>query len=213
MPKYHYCEQYSDEYDRLHLGLPSPSNFSKIITPKGDPSKQWENYAYHLLAERLLQRKVNSYTSPFMENGMEMEPQAAAEYELLTDNETKKVGIVLDDLGRWCCSPDRLVGDDGLLQIKCPQPNTQLKYLVTGKTDRDYWPQLQGELFVTGRQWVDIYAWSPELPPSLIRVERDVEFIAGLEKLLIDFNIFMEKVTNKINSMRNLNTRKEYENV
>jgi len=200
-PVYHFCEQYSDQYDRLKLGLPTSSSFDKIITPDGKPSKSWEKYAYHLIAERCLERHINTYTSPYMETALMSEADAAAWYEFDHEVQVKKVGFVTNEKKTIGCSPDRLVGEDGLLEIKCPQPQTQIEYLLTGKVDRKYWPQLQGQLFVTERRFVDIVAWHAELPRTVIRVERDVEYIACLEKLLENFNTFLESVMDKISSV------------
>lgn len=198
MPKYHFCDQYSEEYEKLRLGLPTASNFHKIITPTGKPSTQWQNYAYHLIAERILGRKVDTYTSPAMEIGLEMEPYAVAYYECAKDIETKQVGFVTNDAASIGCSPDRLVGEDGLLQIKCPMPHTQVRYWLEGKLDDKHKPQLQGELYITRRHWIDIVSWHPELPRTTIRVERDEVYIACLDKLLLDFNSFIMGVMHKI---------------
>lgn len=205
MPILHKVEQYSDAYDKLRLGLPTASKFDKIITPLGKPTKEsaWQKYAYHLIAERVLQRPINTYTSPAMENGLLMEGDAVAYYEFETERDTALIGFVTTDDGKIGCSPDRLVGDDGLLECKCPQPQTQIEYLLTGKVDREYWPQLQGQLFVTGRQWVDIVSWHPELPRIVIRVERDVEYIACIEKLLGGFVSFMDTIMHKISTTIN----------
>lgn len=210
MPIFHDCDQGTDEWDKLRLGLPTSSSFDKIITPGGKPSKQWQKYAYHLIAERFLDRAVNTYTSPAMELGKMLESDAVGQYELLTGSVAKKIGFVTNDENTIGCSPDRLIGDVGLLEVKCPQPQTQIEYLLTGEIDREYWPQLQGQLFVSGREWVDIIAYMPELPPSIVRVERDVEFIACLESLLSDFNAFLDKVMNKIHELQPIRKGAKY---
>lgn len=204
MPILHHCEQNSDEWDRLRLGIPTSSSFDKIITPLGKPSRQWEKYGFHLIAERLLKRKVDSYTSEWMERGALTESDAAEFYELVKDIKLEPIGFITNDAGTIGCSPDRLIGEDGLLEIKVPKPNTQVEYLLTGKIGREYWPQLQGQLFISGRKWVDILAYHPELPPSIMRVERDIEFIACLERQLEEFTCFIEQVMTKIGSMQNI---------
>jgi hypothetical protein len=203
MPILHKCEQYSDEYDRLKLGIPTSSNFKKIISPQGKPSTSWKKYAYHLIAERLLDRQVDSYTSPYMERGLALESDAAEFYEMLRNRPLEKIGFITNDDKTVGCSPDRLIGDDGLLEIKVPAPQTQIEYLLTGQIDREYWPQLQGQLFVSQREFVDIISYHPELPPSIIRVERDDVFIACLESLLWEFNSFLKEVMAKITTMQN----------
>src|SRR6266446_9195135 len=120
MPIFHDVAQYSESYDRLKLGIPTSSNFHKIITPQGKPSKQWREYACVLIAERILQRKIEFYRSPAMEWGLIVEAEAADWYEFDQDVTAQKVGFITDDNHTIGCSPDRLVGDEGLLEIKAP---------------------------------------------------------------------------------------------
>lgn len=199
MPKYYFdIDQGSERWEYARLGIPTSSNFDKILTPSGKPSKQWEKYAYKLIAERFLDRKIDSYTSAAMENGKIIEEDAANDYELQTERGTKAVGFVTTDDGLVGCSPDRLVGEEGLLEIKCPMPQTQMEYLITGKVDQEYYPQLQGQLYVTGRDWVDIMSFNPELPRCIVRVERDQSFIGCLEEQLFQFNSFLREIMAKI---------------
>jgi hypothetical protein len=198
----HDCAQYSEAYDRLRLGLPTSSNFKKIITSLGEPSKQWRAYAYHLIAERLLGRKVDSYTSPQMERGVIVEAEAAEWYEFAHNQETRRIGFITNDAGTVGCSPDRLIGDDGLLEIKCPSPPGQIEYLLTGKPHRDHRPQLQGQLWITEREWVDILCWHDELPRIVVRAERNEAFIAKLRVEMEKFNDYIDGVMDKIGSVQ-----------
>jgi len=93
MPILHNVAQYSEEYDRLRLGIPTSSHFHKIITPQGKPSKQWREYACVLIAERILQRKIEFYNSPAMERGLIAESEAADWYEFDQDVTVQRVGI------------------------------------------------------------------------------------------------------------------------
>ena len=120
MPIFHDVAQYSDQYDRLKLGIPTSSHFHKIITPQGKPSKQWREYACMLIAERILQRKIDLYKSLPMERGLIVEAEAADWYEFDQDVTVQRVGFITDDDHTIGCSPDRLVGDEGLLEIKAP---------------------------------------------------------------------------------------------
>ncbi len=202
MSIYHDCIQYSDEYDRLKLGLPTSSNFHRIITPGGKPSTQWRGYACKLIAERILQRKVDAYTSPAMENGLIVEAEAVDWYEFarLDANygETTPIGFITNDAGTIGCSPDRLVGDDGLLEIKAPMPHTQIEYWLSGEAKEKYRPQVQGQLYISQRLWVDLVCWHDVLPKVVIRIEPDEKFIAALANELDIFNHFIERVMIKI---------------
>ena len=91
------------------------------------------------------------------------------------------------DDGRYGCSPDRLIAEDGLLELKCPAPHTHVRYLIEGCMDDEKRPQVQMQMLVTGRAWVDLVSYHPELPIVITRVERDVEYIALLAKVLDAF--------------------------
>jgi YqaJ-like viral recombinase domain len=158
MPVFHDVAQYSEEYDRLRLGIPTSSNFHKIITPQGKPSKQWREYACVLIAERILQHKIEFYNSPAMERGLIVEAEAADWYEFDQDVTVQRIGVITDEEHTMGCSPDRLVGDDGLLEIKAPLPHTQVEYWISGELSERFRPQLQGQLYVSQRSWVVSYA-------------------------------------------------------
>jgi hypothetical protein len=199
MPIYHHdVTQYSEAYDRLRLGIPTSSYFHKIITPQGEPSKQWREYACVLIAERMLQRKIELYNSPAMERGLIVEADAADWYEFDQDVTVQRVGFITDDDHTMGCSPDRLVGDDGLLEIKAPLPHTQVEYLISGAVNERFWPQLQGQLYVSQRSWVNIVCWHDVLPKVVMRVEPDEKFIKALDRELQIFNYFIERVMEKI---------------
>jgi hypothetical protein len=204
MPVLHEVAQYSEEYDRLKIGIPTSSNFHKIITPQGKPSKQWREYACVLIAERILQQKIEFYNSPAMERGLIVEAEAADWYEFDQDVTTQRVGFITDDGHTMGCSPDRFVGDDGLLEIKAPLPHTQVGYWISGELNERFRPQLQGQLFISQRSWVDIVCWHDVLPKLVMRVEPDEKFINILDRELQIFNFFIESVMEKIRATHEL---------
>ena len=205
MPIFHHdVAQYSDEYDRLRLGIPTSSNFHKIITPQGKPSKQWREYACVLIAERILQQKIEFYNSPAMERGLIVEADAADWYEFDQDVTTQRVGFITDDNQTLGCSPDRLVGAEGLLEIKAPLPHTQVDYWISGEISERFRPQLQGQLYISQRSWVDIVCWHDVLPKLVMRVEPDEKFIEALDRELLIFNYFIDRVMDKIRATNDL---------
>ena len=204
MPIFHDVAQYSEEHDGLKLGVPTSSNFHKIITPQGKPSKQWREYACVLIAERLLHRKLEFYNSPAMERGLIVEAEAADWYEFDQDVSVQRVGFITDDEHTIGCSPDRLVGDKGLLEIKAPLPHTQVEYWLSGEVSERFRPQLQGQLYISQRCWVDILCWHDVLPKLVVRVEPDDQFIAALDRELQIFNYFIERVMQKIHATSEL---------
>src|SRR5262245_53401693 len=201
MPIFHDVTQYSEAYDRLKIRIPTSSHFHKIITPQGKPSKQWREYACMLIAERILQRKIDHYKSLPMERGLIVEAEAADWYEFDQDVTVQRAGFITDDNRTIGCSPDRLVGDEGLLEIKAPLPQTQVEYWLSGEVNERFRPQLQGQLYVSQRSWVDIVCWHDVLPKVVLRVEPEDGFIKALDRELQIFNFFIEKVMEKISAM------------
>jgi hypothetical protein len=172
--------QGSHEWKLARLGIPTSSQFNLIMAPKTKKlSASAPKYMCQLLAERMTGLPTESYESEFMTRGSALEAAAATAYELEMDCDTTKVGFVMDDSRRWGCSPDRLVGEDGLLEIKCPTPPVHISAMLGLETD-NHVIQCQGQLWVTGRKWVDLMHYSPDLPPVIYRVERDEEYIAEL---------------------------------
>ena len=170
--------QGSSEWFAARVGVPSASCFDKILTTKGEPSKSKEKYRNQLAAERITGIKDETYQSADMLKGIEREDEAAKFYELTQGVEVKKVGLCYPDERKLCCaSPDRLVGNDGLLEIKCPLNYTHVAYLLDEKIIRiEYFQQAQGQLFVTGRKWVDLLTYYPGLRPQIIRMTPDKNF-------------------------------------
>ena len=201
MPIFHDVAQYSEAYESLRLGIPTSSNFHKIITPQGRPSKQWREYACVLIAERILLRKLEFYNSPAMERGLIVEVDAADWYEFDQNVTVQRIGFITDDDHTVGCSPDRLVGDEGLLEIKAPLPHTQVEYWLSGEVNERFRPQLQGQLHVSQRSWVDIVSWHDVLPKLVMRVAPDEKFMKALDRELQIFNFFIERAMEKIRAM------------
>lgn len=193
MQIYEELEQGSLEWHDARAGRATSSEFSKILTPKGRISAQAEGYANQCVSEILLQRATDILDSNYwMERGKILENDAAEFYSLTYSKELKKIGFITTDCGFFGASPDRLVDDEGLLEIKCPAPKTHIGYLTNKQVDKDYYPQLQGQMYICERKWVDIISYHPELPPSVIRVKRDEEYIKKLSEELQKFKDLMK---------------------
>ena len=188
----HDCEQNTEAWHRLRLGIPTASEFHKIITPKKlEISKQASGYMYRLLAEWVTGEQLPNFSSEWMERGQDLEDQAVLAYEMLTGAETRRAGFITTDDGLLGCSPDRLIGDDGDLEIKCPLIQTQIEYALSGTVGEDYMAQLQGRMLIHGRKYVDIFSFHPLLSIPAVRVNRDEEFIATLGTVLKGFTELM----------------------
>jgi hypothetical protein len=169
------------------MGKPTASSFDRIVTPTGKLSTQADRYMMALLAELVMGHPIVGTTMPWMDRGKELEAEAVSFYELQRDADTTPVGFITTDCGRIGASPDRLVGADGLLEIKCPSPEIHMTYLLAGKAAQEYKPQLQGQLYVAERSWVDICSYHPEMPQAIVRVERDEKYIELLATALDSF--------------------------
>lgn len=186
--KVHAVEQNGDVWMALRAGKPTASEFSKLITSTGEPSKSMKAYAEELGGELYAGRPLDTWNgNKYTEYGHDTEDEGVASYELLKGVETEKVGFITDDLEQYGCSPDRLVGDDGLLEMKClPKKHiAALRYWAKHKKcPPDYVQQTQGQMFITGRQWCDLCFYRPELPTLVIRVTPDEKIITGLRAQL-----------------------------
>lgn len=191
-------QQGTAEWALARLGIPTASQFSKIITPKKMAlSEQMTGYAHQLIAEQLLGVPMDNATSGFMLRGTLLEEKAVRYYELQVETDTVPVGFVTRDDGRVGCSPDRFVGNDGLLEIKVPAAATHIGYLLD-KDGIGYKAQVQGQLWICEREWIDTLSYNPDLPPALIRQTRDEAFIKALEPLVEQFLSYMDEVKAKL---------------
>jgi hypothetical protein len=184
------CEQGSQEWLTARLGIPTASEFAKVITAvKGDLSKQARKYAHQLVAETLLGEPCESSIGnlDWVVRGKLLEPQAVQQYEFANDVETRAVGFITNDAGTLGCSPDRLIiGEAGGLEIKCCSPAIHMGYLVDGVPE-DYRQQVQAQLAIAELAYVDLYAFHPSLPPVTIRTVRDNAYIAKMGAALTEF--------------------------
>jgi hypothetical protein len=193
------CEQGTPEWFSSRLAHPTASAFSRILSPTGKRSTQMEAYANELVAEWITgtpggyEEGGGWQGSSHMERGTALEAEARAYYTLERGLDVVQVGHCLTDDGDAGCSPDGLVGDDGLVELKCPKPGTHIGYLLAGRLPTTYIPQVQGQLWVTGRAWCDFESYAPLLPPLLIRVPRDEEWISTFRDALNDFTALLDE--------------------
>lgn len=178
-------EQGTPEWLEARRGVPSASRFGKIVTPKGKLSSQADGLINELIAEDLFQIENEVYVSAAMQHGIDTEPVARRWYELQTKTTVQEIGFCVHAKG-FGCSPDGLIGDDGGVEIKCPQAWTHIGYLRDGGLPSQYAAQVHGSMIVTGRQWWDFVSYHEAMPKMLVRVERD-EYTETLEAALVEF--------------------------
>lgn len=184
----HNVEQGSEEWFQIRLGLPTASRFSDIVTPaKCELSKSRHKYLYELVAEKLIKERECNFSNEWLERGNELENEARQMYQLLTDNGVKEVGIITDDDIKVGASPDGLIGEAGGLEIKCPKASTLVKYYIKDELPLEYKLQVMGNLWLSGREWWDFFAYHPKVKPFYKRVYRDEKCIKKLKEFILPF--------------------------
>lgn len=176
--KIHDVEQRSDAWYALRAGMPTASEFSKIVTSKGEPSKSAAGYALTLAAELFAGKPVDAWEgNVWTERGRELETRAIELYEFAHDLDIAPVGFVTDDGGLMGCSPDGFIGEAGLVEVKCLKAENHVKAILyfqkNGRSPTDYIQQAQGQMMICERKWCDIVFYHPELPMLAIRVAPD----------------------------------------
>ena len=193
-------EQGSTEWLAARLGKPSASNFGKLITATGKPSSSADGYINQLIAERLTGQSEPFYVTEWMARGTELEPEAREAYEFISGNEVIETGFILDTSFEFGCSPDGLIADQGGLEIKVPAPQTMVSYLRDNQAGvKKYWQQIQGCMWISQREWWDFFAYHPEMPHVLVRVERDEDYIA---KLAYEVTKAVEVILNEMEKLK-----------
>lgn len=188
--------QGSEEWLKLRLGVATASNFKNIITPLGKETKgqsggksPLQKYAKKLALELLYDKlKEAEYKSPAMEAGNLYEPEARQAYTEQTFQLVEEITIFKSDCGNYAYSPDGLVGDDGLIEIKNLEAEAHSKVLLNKNVPNEYIPQMQSGMWISGRKWCDFIAYNRYCKDEskkliIIRVERDEAYIAELAKL------------------------------
>lgn len=176
----HECPQRSPEWYAVRCGKVSASSLSDVLA-KGKGITRTK-YLRRLVAERITGIAKETYCNGAMEWGIQTEPLARDYYENLFFVNVQQVGFVEADefLG---CSPDGMIGEDGLIEIKCPDSDTHLTYIEEDRIPPEYVTQVQGQLWITGRKWCDFMSYDPRFtcrPAFIVRVKRDENKIAEI---------------------------------
>lgn len=188
MPYIHNVEQGSEAWENIRKGKATASRFGDLVTARQlKLSTSSKKYAAELVAERFGIESPDFLPSYWMDRGVEFEEFALGEFAE-TVSPVERVGFVTPEKdSQFGCSPDGLVGPDATIQVKCPKPETLIEYHVNGTLPLDYRLQVQGELWITGRESCHFYAWHPEITPFHIVVERDSAVIDCLSSVMDQF--------------------------
>lgn len=174
--------QGSEEWFEVRRGIVTASEFGTLLMSGrgGGDSKTRRTYMLKLMGERLTGDPMYRYSNDHMERGHEHEPDARNLYAFQTDLEPQPVGFIKN--GSVGCSPDSLVGDKGLLEIKSKLAHLHLDVLLGDAVPSEHMAQIQGQLWVAEREWCDFVSYCPKLPLFVKRVHRDDEYIEKLAK-------------------------------
>ncbi|MDE2022084.1 MAG: YqaJ viral recombinase family protein [Patescibacteria group bacterium] len=196
------CAQSSPEWFACRAGIPTASEFSTVMASGkgGGESKTRLKYLRTLAGEIITGKCVDGYTNIHMERGHEMEAEARDLYAMVADADPTQVGFLRR--GRAGASPDSLVGADGVLEIKTKLPHLQIEVLTTDAVPSEHIAQCQGQLWISGRSWVDFVSYWPGLPLFVKRVQRDEAYIAKIKVAVDDFLGELDALVEKIKQYR-----------
>jgi len=196
--------QGSPEWFAARLGKVTASRIADVTArTKTGWGASRQNIMATLIAERLTGEPQETYTNKEMQWGTDTEPQARDAYEFFADVDVVQVGFVdhpkLSDSG---ASPDGLVGEVGLVEIKCPNTATHLDFLLGEKIPEKYLKQMQWQMACTNRQWCDFVCFDPRVPPRMrLHIERVKRNEVMIETLTADVEVFLREMHTKLRAL------------
>lgn len=198
-------DQRSEEWFAARLGKVTGSRVADLMAKtKTGYSASRANYMAELICERLTGGKADRFENAAMQWGNETEPQARDAYSFLYDRDVLEMGFAVHPtIADFGASPDGLVGDDGLIEIKCPNTSTHIDTLLSETVPGKYFTQMQAQMACTGRLWCDFISFDPRLPVDMQmwvkRVPRDDKYIAEMEA---DIAAFLIELNQKLDALR-----------
>ena len=195
--------QGSPEWHLERLGRVTASRVADVIArTKSGPAASRAAYMSTLVAEQLTGNSAESYTNASMQWGTEHESEARRAYSLETDVTVEEIGFARHPRLKSGASPDGLVGDDGVLEIKCPNTHTHIGTLLAEKVPKKYITQMQWQMVCTERSWCDFVSYDPRLPLEMQlfikRIARDDDYISTLEDEVEKFIIELDDTVSKL---------------
>jgi hypothetical protein len=182
------CDQGTPDWHAARAGIPTASMFGTVMASGkgGADSKTRTTYMHKLAGEIITGEPMESYSNAHMERGKEMEAEARDLYAFQQVVEPVQIGFIRS--GQKGCSPDSLIGDTGMCEVKTKLPHLQIEVLLRGELPPEHRAQCQGNLWVAEREWIDFVSYWPKMPLFVKRVYRDEPYIAGLASAVDAFN-------------------------
>lgn len=200
--------QGTEAWHQQRMGKATASRISDIVAKtKTGYSTSRVNYMAQLVVERMTNQVAESYSNAAMEWGTENEPFARAAYEVKTGNTVDQVSAIDHPrIAMSAASPDGLIGDDGCLEIKCPNTATHIDTILGDEPTKKYYDQMQWQMACTNRKWCDFVSFDPRMPSHLQlfvkRIERNDDYIEQLEKEVVQFLMEVEDKVKKLNEIK-----------
>ena len=201
--------QRNDDWHQARLGKATGSKISDVMASGkgGAPSVTRANYLAQLVCERLTGKPTEGFTNAAMQHGIDTETEAKTAYEFVTGSTVEDVGFVdHPTVAMSGASPDGLISDDGMIEIKCPNSATHLATLRGAPIDGKYMKQMQWQMACTGRQWCDFASYDPRFPFDLQlhvrRVNRDDTVIAEIQSAVRAFLADVDAAVFELNAMK-----------
>lgn len=198
----HNIEQHSEAWYSLRCGRVTGTRFKSLMA--GETTATYKDLITQLACEIITGQQEDAYVSADMERGTMLEPVAREAYEMEFGQEVKQVGFITPDdseFAEWVgISPDGMLQDGGLLEIKCPKYKTHLEYIEADKLPSEYRYQVQGQLFVTEAPYCDFMSYAVNMKPFIVRVYPDTELFSQFE---IRLRKLIEEVQTKLNIYQN----------
>lgn len=199
--------QRDDDWYAARCGKATASRFKDAMATlkNGSPAQAQRDYLTELVVERLTQMPAQRYATAAMQWGTEQEAPARAAYEQRTGVAVEETGFVAHDTLMAGCSPDGLVDWDGLIEIKCPYNSAvHIETLLSGMP-AEHMPQVQGQMWITGRQWCDFVSYDPRMPePLQLYVQRIHADPKAIADLAFGISAFLKEVGSKVEALRRL---------
>ena len=199
-------EQRSPEWFAARAGKVTASRVADVMAKiKSGESASRKNYKADIICERLTGTPTEGFTTKAMQDGIDREPIARAEYESRFSLFVDEIAIIdHPTIPMAAASPDGMVGSDGLIEIKCPNKATHLEYFMDGVVPSKYIPQMNWQLACTGRKWVDFVSYNPDFPDWMqlfvIRHHRNDEDIQIMESEVMAFLKEVDQIIEKLRS-------------
>lgn len=202
--------QGSDDWFAQRIGKVTASRLNDVMATlkSGGEAATRKNYRAQLIAERLTGTKADSFTNSAMQWGVDNEPIARANYEILTGVDVDQVGFVdHPEIPMTGASPDGLIGVAGLIEIKCPNTATHIEYLLSGVVPSDYHNQMLWQMECTSRWWCDFVSFDPRMPDDMqlfvVRFNRDEDRLNELRAGVVKFLAETDGVMARLQEYRN----------